>query len=185
MWFLQVSECVRLSRRPPLSFSGLVCGPSSSTHVTGALVFVAVTQGTPLDYLALETRGACIPGPMGLYKLEAVFGRLPAPRHCMDRRLNTLSFFLSKRLGGLSWTFSTEDKLQVWHTSRSLLKCPQCTQAGPWHLHTLPLHHCNSLVSPRKLLHTHLEPSFLQLLPRRYFHIIWLWQPAGLLFEVP
>lgn len=35
-------------------------------HMSGALVFVAATQGTPLGYLALEARGAGILGPMGL-----------------------------------------------------------------------------------------------------------------------
>lgn len=35
-------------------------------HTFGALVFVAATQGTPLDYLALEARGAGILFSMGL-----------------------------------------------------------------------------------------------------------------------
>lgn len=30
--------------------------------MAGALVFAAATQGTPLGYLALVARGACIPG---------------------------------------------------------------------------------------------------------------------------
>lgn len=46
---------------------------SNSVSLEGSLYtrlvpwfFVAATQGTPLDYLALEARGAGILGPMGL-----------------------------------------------------------------------------------------------------------------------
>lgn len=35
-------------------------------HASGASIFAAATQGTSLDHLALEARGACIPGHMGL-----------------------------------------------------------------------------------------------------------------------
>lgn len=46
--------------------------------ICAALVFVATTKGTPLNYL--EARGACIPGSLGSVKQkDRVLGRLPAP----------------------------------------------------------------------------------------------------------
>lgn len=34
--------------------------------MSGALIFAAATYGMSLDHLALEAKGACAPGPMGL-----------------------------------------------------------------------------------------------------------------------
>ena len=34
--------------------------------MSGASVFVGAAQGMSLDHLALEARGACVPGHMGL-----------------------------------------------------------------------------------------------------------------------
>lgn len=47
-------------------------------HVSGALVFVAVTQGISLDHLTLDPRGNFDPGFHGTRIIrEAVLGRLP------------------------------------------------------------------------------------------------------------
>ena len=35
-------------------------------HVSGASIFATAIYGMPLDHLALEVRGACAPGLMGL-----------------------------------------------------------------------------------------------------------------------
>lgn len=51
----------------PLPYSRAPVSPERELlHVSGAPIFVAAVQGTPLDCLALEARGTCIPGPMGL-----------------------------------------------------------------------------------------------------------------------
>ena len=55
--------------------------------MSGDLVFVAATQGKPLDHLALEAGGLEFLGAMGLTIRETVLGRLPLLGHCADRRL--------------------------------------------------------------------------------------------------
>lgn len=37
-----------------------------SLHVSGALIFMAASQGKPLDHLILKARGACVLGVMEL-----------------------------------------------------------------------------------------------------------------------
>ena len=52
----------------------------------------------------------------------------------------------------------------------------------------LVLSHClapGDQYLPLRNLYTHLEPQFLQLLPRRHFQIAWLWYLAGLMLAAP
>lgn len=56
--------------------------------MSGTLLFVAAVQGIPLDHLALEARGACVPDSHGTVSIkETIHGRLPPPGHFKDSRL--------------------------------------------------------------------------------------------------
>lgn len=74
-------------------------------HVLGAqifmpsvLVFAAAAQKTSLDLMALEARGACIPGSYGTVIIRQTFlSWLPRPRVLTDKRLkHTLSLSLKE-----------------------------------------------------------------------------------------
>lgn len=61
---------------------------SPGGDVSGALVFAATAQETPLDHQALVAGTACIPEPPGAMAIgERVLGRLPPPGHCTDSGL--------------------------------------------------------------------------------------------------
>lgn len=54
---------------------------------SGAMVFAATAQGTPLDYQALVASEACISGSYGITAIgKMAVGRLPPPGHCTDSR---------------------------------------------------------------------------------------------------
>ena len=66
-----------------------------SLHASGALVFVAASQGTPLDCLVLKTRRPCITGSHGTVTIrETILGRLSPPGYCTDIRLKYTPAFL-------------------------------------------------------------------------------------------
>ena len=67
-------------------------------HTSGALVFVAATQGTPFDCLALMASRACIHGSQEtVTNEETVLGWLPHPVHSTDSRLkHTPSLYVKK-----------------------------------------------------------------------------------------
>lgn len=53
-----------------------------------ALVLMPTAQGTPLDFLALVARLACVPKSYGtVITRETVLGRLPPARHGIDSRV--------------------------------------------------------------------------------------------------
>lgn len=70
----------------------------------------------------------CISGPTGQEQLEErVLGRLPFPRHCTDSRLKHILSLSVKRAYLLVLELHSEDRLQVYYTSRghesALRKC--------------------------------------------------------------
>lgn len=100
-----------LPGRDPLYTSG------SSDFTPGDPDFVAATQEIPLDYLVLEARGACSPGSYGTVTFgERVFGRIPLPRHCIDRRLKDTPTHSEKESYLLVMGFVLRGSLLLWHT---------------------------------------------------------------------
>lgn len=119
----------------------------------------------PFNHLPPEDQVACVPGSHGTITIrEAVLGRPPQPGHCTGSTLkHTPNFFL---LAGPGASASA----CIW----SLQRCPRqcrpedaifalfpCLTKAHWYL-------------PERSLCTHLEPQFLQLLPRRHLQINWL-----------
>lgn len=67
--------------------------------MSGALICAATNQGMLLDCLALETRGACIPGPHGALTIrEIVLGRIPPPGYCTFNRLKHITSLSMKEV---------------------------------------------------------------------------------------
>lgn len=55
---------------------------------SGALVFMAAAQGTPIDPLALVLRDTCIPETHRTRTIgETILDRLQPPGHCTDSRM--------------------------------------------------------------------------------------------------
>ena len=77
------------------------------------------TQGMPVEYLALVTRGACVSGPHGTETIgESVLGRLPPPKHCTESRLKHTLSLPVKKTYLLVQIFSLRDGLQACHISK-------------------------------------------------------------------
>lgn len=95
-------------------------------HMSGALVFtpgdpsfVAATQGTPLDCLALEARGACL---LGFHRTVTIRDSpCQTPGLCTDSRLKHMPS-VSKRPSCLFRSFGPKGRLLVWHTDRGVLR---------------------------------------------------------------
>jgi len=65
--------------------------------MSGALVFAVATQETPLDHLAPEARGACIPRSHETVTIGGtVVDRLPLPGLCTYSRLKHTSSLSEK-----------------------------------------------------------------------------------------
>ena len=92
--------------------------PEGSLYTSGVWAFIAATQGMPLDYLALEASGACVPGAQRTVRIgETLLGR-PPPRALHRQQTETSPVFLGKRTICLSRSYSLKGKLQVWHTPK-------------------------------------------------------------------
>lgn len=100
----------------------------------GAPVFMAATQGTVHDHLALMASRASIHGPQGtITHGETVLGWLPPPRGMMQRQ-QTKTHAQSFCERGLFLIL----ELLVGQTSRGLLRCSLGTEAGGLNLCTSP-----------------------------------------------
>ena len=117
----------------------------------GALVFIAVTQSTPLDYLALEASRFAFLGFTVLQQSERQFLADTTPRaQYQTADWNTLLVFLWRRPICLSRSFNLRGSLLVWHITRVLHRHFQGMEANICSLCTLPLPCSNSQVSPRR-----------------------------------
>ena len=87
--------------------------------MSGDLVFVAVTQGKPLDRLALEAGGLEFLGAMGLTVRETGLGRLPLPGHCADRRLKQTPSLSEKEAYMLVQELWSEGQGSGLHTQKN------------------------------------------------------------------
>lgn len=123
-------------------------------------VFAAATQGAPLDHLALEARGSCIPGSHGTRTIrDSVLGRLLPSGHCTDSRLKHTPSLAEKEAYLLVRSFGLTGRLLVRHTYRELWRGSRGMKADKHDLGTLPLPRSSSLVSSRKgLICPSLEP---------------------------
>lgn len=114
-------------------------------------VFATATQGSPLDHLALEARGACIPGSHGNVTIrDSILGRLPPSGHCTGSRLKHTPSLAEKAAYLLVHSFGLRGRLLIWHIYRGLWRGSRGTKAAEHNLGTLPLPHSSSLVSSRK-----------------------------------
>lgn len=95
---IQLAGAIFVPLPSPLH-SRLPVSPGRETlHASGALAFMAATQGTPLDCLAPETRGRALLGPIGDCNNQTVIGRLPPSGHETDSRLKHMLFFCERSL---------------------------------------------------------------------------------------
>ena len=81
-----------LCSRAPVSLRGeLLQASGALVFTSGDLVFAAVTQGTPLDCLAMKAKGTCVPGFHGTVKIgKTVLGRPPPTGYYTDSRLKLI-----------------------------------------------------------------------------------------------
>ena len=94
-----------------------------------ALVFMAATQGTWLDHLALVASEACVPGPMGLEQIKRQFLPATTPRALCKQQNEAHPRLSVKKVYLLILELCPVG--QASGLARSLLRCSLCRDGDP------------------------------------------------------
>lgn len=112
---------------------------------SGALDFLAASQGIPLDHLAMMARGTCNPGPFGIITTrDIILGSLPPTEHYTDVRLKCIHSLSEKEAYSfVYYSFSLKGRFRL----DTHLQAKFLGNIGQVTLYcTLPLPHYSSLV---------------------------------------